>query len=570
MKTRKYSRFSTDEQSCLDMQNIIDSMMNPDDNELFHIMSDNKEQEMPDTYACECLFLHCFLSHEEELQKDFPSIMHFFFQSESEELEEYADAWYVDDAPADTSLCGNTARRLLMLLYNAVKRGNAYAVALLKEIYKKYYKKEYNSLKRFSKLSAGEAFDLSDVEDGQEATENLARILVMARLFGIEIGLDCKRCYALIDTTWAQMKREHEGYVMRSDPREIGIQFRKAAEWLEENASAFVDAREFQVKKLTHELLDVSDFVDEALAYYGFEIGFIDFSDTNESWFDTFAWTVMIMRAAGLGKNLTFDDVQRYAMLFKCIRAFCNQTRMEGTLWDHVLGMHKERYEDIDLKFDPSVLRPRTDDKKEVQQQPPLTKKQAESLDHTALVREIEDLRNRVHKLESERRWLHEERIKAEKALVISKEKIRSYKQDRAELHALRNAMYAMTEQEADGSGENTTPEKEQEKRQQELAASLRGKKLLIVGGHQNWTKRMKELFPDWTYIGAGMGKGSGEAVIPAGTEAVFFFTDVLDHNTYFKYVRALQGSGVVSGYIHSVNPGKAAEEISRQLRRTE
>ena len=72
-------------------------------------------------------------------------------------------------------------------LYYGTKLGNEFCKKQLIVLHRTFHKKEYNSIKRFSKLTGYDIFDIlgDDMSDG-----SAARIIIISRLLGIEIEKD--------------------------------------------------------------------------------------------------------------------------------------------------------------------------------------------------------------------------------------------------------------------------------------------------------------------------------------------------------------------------------------------
>lgn len=72
-------------------------------------------------------------------------------------------------------------------LYYGTKLGNEFCKKQLIALHRTFHKKEYNSIKRFSKLTGYDIFDIlgDDMSDG-----SAARIIIISRLLGIEIEKD--------------------------------------------------------------------------------------------------------------------------------------------------------------------------------------------------------------------------------------------------------------------------------------------------------------------------------------------------------------------------------------------
>lgn len=76
---------------------------------------------------------------------------------------------------------------IIHYLYYGTKLGNEFCKKQLITLHRTFHKKEYNSIKRFSKLTGYDIFDIlgDDMYDG-----SAARIIVISRLLGIEVEKD--------------------------------------------------------------------------------------------------------------------------------------------------------------------------------------------------------------------------------------------------------------------------------------------------------------------------------------------------------------------------------------------
>lgn len=109
---------------------------------------------VPDTLGADYFFLEGFLT--DKMDWDFPYIERDFLMHHYERLQEfYHSAWYGNDSAKDSSPAESLEKKILAMLYNGAKLGDEYCVALIKNLYRLYHKKEYNQLKRFRKMSYG-------------------------------------------------------------------------------------------------------------------------------------------------------------------------------------------------------------------------------------------------------------------------------------------------------------------------------------------------------------------------------------------------------------------------------
>ena len=125
------------------------------------------------------------------------------------------------------------------------------------------------------------------------------------------------------------------------------------------------------------------------------------------------------------------------------------------------------------------------------------------------------------------------------------------------ELTALRDHVYNLTEE--DEAGETVSA--------QEMKDYLKTLRIIIIGGHKNWRQKMKQEFPDWTYIDASV-SGTMETSVVDKADHVYFFTDTISHSTYFKYMNVVKEHNVDFGYIHGVNIENNMRQMYRELKR--
>ena len=122
---------------------------------------------------------------------------------------------------------------------------------------------------------------------------------------------------------------------------------------------------------------------------------------------------------------------------------------------------------------------------------------------------------------------------------------------DRVELARLREHVYQMTE---DDLKPQTIPEESME-------AALKDRRIVIVGGHDNWVHFMKEKFPSWNYIKPGIANTVPESAV-MNAEYLFFFTDTLSHGAYGKFIHVARVHGISFGYLHGTNIPETVKQI--------
>ena len=106
---------------------------------------------LPDPYGCECLFLEDFITYDTEL--DFAAIARDFLLHEYAALSHLSPWLYGHDHPSDSDMEHCVRRKILNLMYLSAKNGSAFSISLFRNLYKTYYRKEYQQLKHCLKTA---------------------------------------------------------------------------------------------------------------------------------------------------------------------------------------------------------------------------------------------------------------------------------------------------------------------------------------------------------------------------------------------------------------------------------
>ena len=87
----------------------------------------------------------------------------------------------------------------------------------------------------------------------------------------------------------------------------------------------------------------------------------------------------------------------------------------------------------------------------------------------------------------------------------------------------------------------------------EEMEESIRSRKIVIVGGHDNWTGFLREKFPSWSYIRPGASNTIPESAVMQA-DHLFFFTDTISHGAYNKFLNVVRTHSIPFGYLHGTN----------------
>ncbi len=501
-----------------------------------------------DTYGCECLFVDFFIN--DEMRDDFPLIARDFYLHEFTNISEYQDVEYFDIQSGEDwpELMFN--RFTLGLMVNAVNSGSEYTKALFLYLHKTYYKKEYQTIKRFSTMSLRELLALAKPEGGVRLYyENLSRILYMAPIYGIQIGVDCNIVYGFLN--------EFIG--------KIGLSERSSfSEAVDDSFKDFrkeIDER-FDQRKLYSLDAKMSKFLGNVFQWLGYSPEYADLCDENDRGVeDRLAIVLSILKKTfpKSNKEYSAEELTLYGMILHCASAMtCSSSWLAETLRILAYGEFGTFYydefppmfrsEDVQVKAD----RPRN---VKVERQ---IKDFAEYVgtdecrhDEPELFEEVDELRRKVRKLESDNSSLRASLAEKRRFEEESKDIKKQLSELNLELAVLRNYVYNLTE--SDNSITDKTIES-----MKETIASYR---IVIVGGHSNWLSKMKKEFPNWIFVNP-KASGATDISIVDKADYVYFFTDTISHSKYHQFMNVIHKRKINFGYIHGVNIEKNIRDI--------
>lgn len=135
------------------------------------------------------------------------------------------------------------------------------------------------------------------------------------------------------------------------------------------------------------------------------------------------------------------------------------------------------------------------------------------------------------------------------KQMIEQKEQLADYEQ---ELGELRSYVYSLHEQ----------WEEQKFLDNRESENFWRSKRVLVVGGHSNWQKKLKERFPKWQFLSAETKNMTTDLI--REKEYIVCNTELLSHGTYYKLL-ALRKREQRIFYVHSNNMELCLRELNLQ-----
>ena len=527
------------------LQNMIESSGNFV-NYMMNIQDDKKL--MPDTYGCERFFVDFFIN--DEMREDFPLIARDFYVHEFANIPKHQDVEYFDiEAGEDwPELMFN--RFTLGLMMNAVNSGSEYTKALFLYLHKTYYKKEYRTLKRFSKMSLSELLALAKPEGRRHLYyANLSRILCIAPMYGIKFDVKCHVVYGILNEFINKFGLS-VGYSFDED---VGDSFKDCRKEIDER---------FDQKKLYSLDAKMSKFLGNVFQWLGYSPKYADWCDENDRGVeDRLAIALSILKKTFPKSNREYsaEELTLYGMILHCASAMtCNSSWLAETLRTLAYGESGTFYYD---EF-PSLLHPANVQVRTGRPENDKTERQIKDFvehtetdgcghDESVLIEEVDKLRRKVHKLESDNSSLRASLAEKRRLKEESKDIRKQLDASKHELAVLRNYVYKLTE------SDNPITDKKIESMRETIA----GYRIVIVGGHSNWLSKMKKEFPDWIFINPEA-SGSTDVSIVDKADYVYFFTDTISHSKYHQFINVIRERKINFGYIHGVNIEKNIRDI--------
>lgn len=138
-----------------------------------------------------------------------------------------------------------------------------------------------------------------------------------------------------------------------------------------------------------------------------------------------------------------------------------------------------------------------------------------------------------------------------EKENARLKAELEHEKRNREELNSLREFLFSLDKQE-DFISENFNPD------------VLKDYRAMVIGGHEKWQQRMKELLPNFIFIHPD--NMNFDARLLDGINYVFVYVNYLNHGLYYKVMNSIEGKNVKVAYINQQNENTVMKIISNNI----
>lgn len=183
-------------------------------------------------------------------------------------------------------------------------------------------------------------------------------------------------------------------------------------------------------------------------------------------------------------------------------------------------------------------------------------------------------MEEKIRILEQQKKEKEDELAEAERRIGRLKRdgerKERRYEKERAELSALREAVRSETK----GTGKRR-PDREEcveceenDKRQKTIKEAeepldVRLDRSIVIGGHKNWQKKMRQCLPDSQFVASD--HMNFDPAMLRNKKYIIVNTDILKHGIYYKIMSERKKEQKVL-YVHGNNVDRVLKEIEEQL----
>ncbi len=518
------------------------------------LFSDDIELTEPlkGTDETEMLFILTFWE-EDAFSFDFPIIASEFLKHEAASLSEYTDGPYFREVMHQRDPREGFKIKITSMMLSAARKGSGYSQELFRRLYKTYYKREYNVLKRFQTISFDELMGFEN--DEEVLAETCARVLTIAPFFGITLHFSCVAAYQMIQDDVKDMP-----YDYLTKPEFLDFPEGLFDECIE-RTDGLADGDIFSSRKL-RKLRDIFKFKQNVFRYYGVTEGY-DAYLNQEVWGRkrSLAITFALLKMTFPKREFTDEELLYYLEIFDQITAYTSQFAVLEDDINLMFGM-KDGYEHERefLHFKPFEPDEKAIGHTKKENVPPMP---MPSPDNTAdaekLLRENAELKILLSRAKANLKNAASEQAESRRTIRELQAMERQQEDLRRELQALREFAYQTTEEDVAAKEPDYSA----------LEKTLRTKRIVIVGGHDNWTSQLRDKFPDWVYVRPGA-SGAGDVRVMNNADAVYFFTDFISHSTYGKYVRYARETDIPFRYIHSTNIRANVQQMAGDLEITD
>lgn len=565
-------------------ENTHFTITNSEKNKKYHLESLTTETTKPDFYGLYFILADTFLTKESV--PDFLFLSRNFLIRNNNLLEKYKDYFFPEYVYSRNGV--NAMLALVKnIIFGASSHQNKDASDILLTLYKTYHKSEYNQLKKFQTLKDNDIISIFDVNIGTNVPLfDIVRVISMAIIMGKQIDVSCFPLIEKFNTIADEILEDEFEEYKTDDEREDKETLRKRYgkilslfPFYKDNGIIIQDA----IEKHTASYLFVGEFINNTLIDFKIGTDELDFITedgnpflngmTNDDYVsEAMKVTNILYKCFPLNykgemsrddkvKSIIENDeffnlligLYRTVEFFSCImkdmiNAYDLTMGLTGEnqgVTEKLVSMKKEFIEQAQVTI------PRN--KKNLVQE---NKKDDEYKTDNY---KIMDLKSKLKIQKSEIISLREEISELKKQIFIHEASLAEAKSEKDELVHLRDYLYNLTsvDEDEDKSYANIL----------EMKEFIAQKSICIIGGHQNWIKKLKKEFPNWVYIVPKIGPTFNPTPL-LKADYIYFFTDILKHSTYYSCIATCRENNLDYDYIHGVNLDKMVVDIYRNFKK--
>lgn len=455
---------------------------------------------------------------------------------------------------------------ILHYIYRAaVDMDNDFCKKQLLYLYRTYYKKEYNQVKRFSEITLKDILGIL----GDTNASSIARIIVMARFMGKTVRPEYPdgRLLQLMhkdftEHTMAEQYDFYEPVILEESLDESRDHMREAQDMAKKYMKKYKSAIE-ELKVSTSKLMfryfairerkELSWIADRwredngiVEKYIGYAI-VLAMSDPEYNY--DFLNKDILMSQSGRENEGCIAEMM--FMAFTCYLSnelLCAQVAetLDTSFLFSTEPDVEVHYKGIEITAEDSN---ETDNAENTQES-----KQNEEL-VSDLEAEIKALKSKIKMQETEISSLREENKQTKELQEELEKEKQENADDKKELAALRTFVHELDDENNESSRTSID----------EMKRLLSSKKVTIIGGHQNLVNYLKQEFPDWTYTATEV-----RSDIPLSKllnqDITIFCAEHICHAFYYKYLHMARKNDLKIGYIQGSNVEQIITQIYGQI----
>lgn len=451
---------------------------------------------------------------------------------------------------------------ILHYIYRAaVDMDNDFCKKQLLYLYRTYYKKEYNQVKRFSEITLKDVLDIL----GDTNASSIARIIVMAKFMGKTVKPEYPDGKLLqlmhkdfTERTIAEQYDFYEPVILEESLDESRDHMQEAQDMAKKYMKKYKSVIE-ELKASTSKLM---------FRYFALrerkELSWIaDRWHENDSIVEKYIGYAIALAISDpeydygfLNKSILDEETEGCIakMMFMAFTCYLSNellcAQVAETLDTSFLFSTEPdievHYKGIEIAAEYSK---ETDDAEDTQESV-----QGEEL-ITDLESEIKALKSKIKMQETEISSLREENRKVKDLQEELEKEKQENADDKKELAALRTFVHELDDE---GNKSSRTSIDEMKK-------LLNSKKVTIIGGHQNLVNYLKQEFPNWTYTATEV-----RSDIPLSKllnqDITIFCAEHICHAFYYKYLHMARKNDLKIGYIQGSNVEQIITQIYGQI----